>query len=440
MKNDLSSEEASLIEDQKFLANLSKDCEAKKQEWAERVKTRGEELVAIHDTIKILNDDDAIELFKKTLPSPSLVQVRTASEEEARKRALVALSRGHHGYDVRLLEMALQGKKVDFSKVIKMIDQMIALLAEEQADDDNKSEYCNTQIDSVEDKVKDLAKSVSDLQTSIEDRENTIASLTDEIKALHESVAALDKSVQEASEQRKQENAEFRELMTSDSAAKELLEFAKNRLNKFYAPKLYKAPPKRELSEEETIYSNMGGELEPTPAPGGIANTGVEASASFMQLSQVDAPEKAPGTWKGGYEKKAEETSGVISMINLLVRDLDKEMTEAKTQEEASQTAYEGLMADSAEKRADDVKSITLKDTAKANAQELLVKEQGDAQSQTQMMMATKKYEQQLHAECDWLLQNYDLRKSARAQERDNLKDAKAVLSGADFSFLQRSK
>merc|ERR1719231_454601 len=88
-------------------------------------------------------------------------------------------------------------------------------------------------------------------------------------------------------------------------------------------------------------------------------------------------------------------------MINLLIRDLDKEMTEAKTQEEASQKEYEGLMADSAEKRADDVRSITLKDSAKANAQELLVKEQGDAQSQTQMMMATKKYEQQLHAECD---------------------------------------
>jgi hypothetical protein len=43
-----------------------------------------------------------------------------------------------------------------------------------------------------------------------------------------------------------------------------------NRLNKFYNPKLYKAPPKRVLSEEDQITVNMGGTLAPTAAPGGL--------------------------------------------------------------------------------------------------------------------------------------------------------------------------
>merc|ERR1711975_35641 len=134
-----------------------------------------------------------------------------------------------------------------------------------------------------------LERSVSDLETAIADAKEGIAATQEEIAALGKSIKALDKAVAEATEQRKEENEDFTELMASDSAAKELLQFARNRLNKFYNPKLYKAPPKREMSEEERITVNMGGTLAPTAAPGGIAGTGVEA------LSQV-APPPPPAT------------------------------------------------------------------------------------------------------------------------------------------------
>merc|ERR1719183_2991229 len=78
MKNDLDDTQAALLEDKKFLANMDETCETKRNEWAQIVKSRGEELVAIGETIKILNDDDALELFKKTLPSPSFVQTTTS--------------------------------------------------------------------------------------------------------------------------------------------------------------------------------------------------------------------------------------------------------------------------------------------------------------------------------------------------------------------------
>merc|ERR1740121_410134 len=73
LKEELDDTAKALKADKKFLANLGKSCDTKKAEWEERSKTRAEELVALADTIKILNDDDALELFKKTLPSSSFL-------------------------------------------------------------------------------------------------------------------------------------------------------------------------------------------------------------------------------------------------------------------------------------------------------------------------------------------------------------------------------
>merc|ERR1719428_651299 len=138
---------------------------------------------------------------------------------------------------------------------------MLALLKTEQLDDDSKKEYCELQLDSAEDKVKDLGKRIEDLTTEIEEKEEEVSTLSEEIKDLVESLKKLDRSVMEATEQRKEENEDYTELMASDNAAKELLGIAKNRLNKFYNPKLYVPPPKRELTEEERIASNFGGDI-----------------------------------------------------------------------------------------------------------------------------------------------------------------------------------
>ena len=87
-------------------------------------------------------------------------------------------------------------------------------------------------------------------------------------------------------------------------------------------------------------------------------------------------------------------------------------------------------MEDAAEKRAQDSKSITEKNTAKADSEALLETSKTDKASKAKELMATEEYMSSLHGECDWLLKNFDLRKSARAGEVESLKTAKAVLSG----------
>merc|ERR1719465_195023 len=96
-KEDLDDTSKALAEDEQFLKDLEKDCETKDEEWAMHQKIRAEEVLAIADTIKILNDDDALELFKKTLPSPSLLQV-AASSKAVMARALAALTKGNGDY------------------------------------------------------------------------------------------------------------------------------------------------------------------------------------------------------------------------------------------------------------------------------------------------------------------------------------------------------
>merc|ERR1719364_610928 len=93
MKEDVEDTVEALAEDKKFLADLEKNCAAKTKDWEYRSKMRSEEIVALADTIKILNDDDSLELFKKTLPSPtgaSLLQVSVTSKA-VRQQALSAL-------------------------------------------------------------------------------------------------------------------------------------------------------------------------------------------------------------------------------------------------------------------------------------------------------------------------------------------------------------
>merc|ERR1712194_823960 len=134
----------------------------------EEQKVRSQEVVALADTIKILNDDDALDLFKKTLPSASmslLQVVRTRDSLRVEAHSLLEVANNHHRLDFVML--ALNGKKVGFDKIVKLIDNLVATLKKEQVDDDNK---------------KGLERSISDLDTVIEESKEGIATLTEEIK------------------------------------------------------------------------------------------------------------------------------------------------------------------------------------------------------------------------------------------------------------------
>jgi len=427
MMNDLDDTREDLAESKKFLADLDVNCEKKKKEWAVYQKMQGEELLALADTIKVLNDDDALELFKKTLPGAgsSFMQVKV-SKSAMQQKALEMLQKVHGSPGLDLLEVALRGGKQGFGKIIKMIDNLTAELKKQQADDDSKKSYCEDELDKAEDKKKGLANDVSDLETAIDDETESIGTLKTEIEALDDGIRALDKEVADATENRQAEHEEFKATYASNAAAVDLLKFAKNRLNKFYNPSQYKPPPKRELSEDEQITLNMGGTLAPTEAPGGIAGTGI----GLVQAAPPPPPEADLA-----YKTKGEESSGVIVMIDTLVNDVETEMQEAKLEEKDAQGDYEKFMDDAGAKRAEDSKSMTDKEAALADTSDSLVTNKEALKNKKFEQMETEKFIGGLHADCDWLLKYYDMRKEARTNEIDAMAKAKDVLNGADYSF-----
>merc|ERR1719224_438920 len=277
-----------------------------------------------------------------------------------------------------------------------MIDNLTAELKKQQSDDDSKKSYCEDELDKAEDKKKGLANDVSDLETAIDDETESIGTLKTEIEALDDGIRALDKEVADATENRKEEHDE------------------------------YKAPPKRELSEDEQITLNMGGTLAPTEAPGGIAGTGI----GLVQAAPPPPPEADLA-----YKTKGEESSGVIVMIDTLVNDVETEMQEAKLEEKDAQGDYEKFMSDAKAKRAEDSKSMTDKEAALADTSDSLVTNKEALKNKKFEAMETEKFIGGLHADCDWLLKYYEMRKEARTNEIDAMAKAKDVLNGADYSF-----
>merc|ERR1719453_2675758 len=375
-QDDFEDTEADVAETQKFLADLGKQCAEKKATWAERQTMRAQEIDAISQAVKILNDDDALDLFKKTVPSftqEGMGFLQKSSKTSVALRAkmmmvsLAQVSRSHQT-QLSLIASALKTKAVDFSKITGMIDGMVDVLGKEQ---------------------------------------------------------------------RKSDHAAFVQAQAENQAATQLVEAAKNKLNKFYRPNLYKAPQRRELTEEERILVNSGGvdprdAEEAAAAQTGIAGTGVAVFAQIRSASNA-APPPPPETF-GAYQKKDGKSNGVMALMDNMVEDLKTEHSESKHEEETAQKDYEDLMQASQKSRTKNAESITEKESAKSEWSEKIENAKTEHASTTEALAKLAEYFAGLHASCDFLVENFDARKEARTNEIEGLKNAKAVLSGASFA------
>merc|ERR1719393_292679 len=331
----------------------------------------------------------------------------------------------------------MTSKAVDFSKILAMIDGMAKVLGEEQKEDDNTKAYCDKELTKTEQEKADTEEAIATSEAAIEEMTDESATLADEIKKLQKEVKDLDKAVAEATEQRKDEHGEFITFQTENGAALQLIEKAKNRLFKFYRPNQYKEAPKKELTEEERILAASGrSDMIATAAPEMIAGTSIAAmqTSVYAQLHQrtAAAPPPPPATWDA-YQKKAGKSNGVISLMDMLIKELQDGITEAENEEKTAQTDYERLMSESTESRATMVESITSKEVAKADLDTKIEATKEKKSSEEAQLESLKATIAQLHADCDFLVENYDLRKAARENEVEGLKNAKSVLSGANF-------
>merc|ERR1719424_1413117 len=293
-----------------------------------------------------------------------------------------------------------------------MIDDMVVLLGKQQKDDDTQKTYCEGEFEKSADEEAAAKTKLAQTDAKLSELTDTIGTLMQEISALGASIAALDKSVADATEQRKEEHAQYVEQMQMNEAAMGLVEKAKNRMQKFYNPTLYKAAPKTERSMEQKTID----------------------AGSFVQVHMHVAPPPAPEMPTGAVQKN-QKSAGVIGMMDTIITDLGNDIKDMEYEEKTAQKDYAELMADSQETRAGDAKSLTGKTSTKAEVEnELMTTKEVRGATATDLKQVAAVI-QDLHAACDFIMQNFDLRKEARTNEIVGLKNAKAVLSGASFSL-----
>merc|ERR1719265_759913 len=128
------------------------------------------------------------------------------------------------------------------------------------------------------------------------------------------------------------------------------------------------------------------------------------------------------------------KSNGVIALMDMLGKELQDGITEAENEEKTAQKDYERLMSDSTASRSKMAESITSKEVAKADLDTKIESTKEKKASQETELGNIKQYLATLHADCDFLIDNYDLRKTARENEVEGLKNAKSVLSGANLS------
>merc|ERR1719446_523763 len=413
-KADLEKTQKAVEEDTEFKANLAKTCATKQKEWDERCKLRAQEIEAISDTIEMMNSDDALELFKKTLPSASAsALLQTSATSRAQIRSAKAMIRSAmksdkaHAVNRHLMLMSLSQGVHGFEKVVGMVDGMVGVLEGEQVQDDKQDVWCIAELDKAKEEAKATEVDIGELGAAVDEGRDAIDATTSEIEALKAGLAELDKSVAEATELRKKEHDESVEAAAANQAAVDLLGMAKNRLNKFYNPTLYVAP-KQEPEED-----------------------------FFAQLTVRRAAPGPPPEMPSGEYKKSESSDGVINMIDEMIKDVEDDMAEAKRDEAEAQKDYEEDMADAATKRSDDSKLVVTKEGEKAEQTTKLEETKESKRTKKGQLEVLEDKIDNLHKTCDFLLAEYAKIKEERTKEEEGLKASKNVLAGAKVGFLQ---
>merc|ERR1719456_620514 len=129
-----------------------------------------------------------------------------------------------------------------FGKVMEMVDAMVDIEGKEQVDDDKQKPWCNGEFDKSEREETAEKKDIDAKEAEIAEDKDLIEAANAEIATLKAEIMELDKAVSEATDQRKEEHEDYVETMQMSSVAVGLVGKAKNRLQKFYNPTLYKAP------------------------------------------------------------------------------------------------------------------------------------------------------------------------------------------------------
>jgi len=396
-KVDVEDTKASLSADEQFLMMLKEKCAMTDKEWEERQKTRQLEMEAVSQALAVLSSDDAHDLFTRTF-NPSLLQLASSTAYSDRRAAAsqVLADAAKKAHNPHLATLAYQVKLDAFTRVKKAIDDMIAQLLKEKDDEIKHKDFCTDEFHQNQLQTEKKDREEQDLTAKIEDLTMAIEQLAHAIEALKGEIAEMQVQLKRAGEDRELENKDFQTMVADQRETQKLLTSALSFLKDFYAKK----------------------------------------TALLQKQEPVGPPPPA------GFEtyKNNAGSGGVMQLIQQIIADAKAMEAEAIRSEEDAQKAYEDFVKETNASIEAKSKDIVEKSEVKARAEGELVETKEAKEAVILELEQLSNYNAQLHQSCDFVLKNFELRQTARDEEVEALRQAKAILSGAKFEeFLQKA-
>merc|ERR1719390_186664 len=221
-----------------------------------------------------------------------------------------------------------------------------------------------------------------------------IEELTKAIAQLQAEIAEMQTQMKRAGEDRELENKDFQNVVADQRETQKLLTNALNVLKGFY-------------------------------------------DKAFVQTAQNQpaGPPPPPGFKK--YEKSS-GAGGVMGMLEQIIGETKTMEADAVKAETDAQKAYEAFVKDTNASMEEKTRSITNKSEEKAIAEADKVAEEEALTAALNEQQELMNENADLHKSCDFTLDNFDARQAALDQEMDGLREAKSVLSGSNFGFMQK--
>jgi chromosome segregation ATPase len=394
-KEDIEDTKKSLSADEEFLMMLKEKCSMTDKEWEERQKTRQLEMEAVSKALAVLSGDDAHDLFTRTF-NPAFLQEGTQNTMRREQASKLLSEMAKKLNSPRLSALAYRVRLDAFTRVKKAIDDMVAQLLKEKEDEIKHKDFCVDEFNTNQLQTEKKEREKKDLIAKIEDLEMTIKGLTDAITKLKSEIAEMQLQMKRAGEDREKENKEFQTTVADQRATQKLLKAALTVLQDFYGKK-----------------------------------------AAFLQSHKQEPAGPPPPPGFEEYKKNA-ASGGVMDMISQIISDAKAMEAEAIRSEEDAQKAYEDFVKETNASIEAKSKEIINKSSEKAKAEDELVETKEAKEAVMLELEQLSNYNAELHQSCDFVMKNFDVRQTARDEEIEALKQAKAILSGAKFEeFLQ---
>jgi len=389
-KQDREDTTEALSADEKFLMNLKEKCQMTDQEFAERLKTRQLEMEAVSKAMAILTSDDAMDTFSSTFSFVQVTRKVTSSKRTDASKLLSDVARKLN--NPNLMTLAMKVKLDAFEKVKKAIDDMIAELLKQKEEEIKLKDFCVDSFNENEKQTNEKTREKTDLTTLIEDLTMQIDELHKAIETLKAEISEMQVQMKRAGEDREKENKEFQGVVAEQKATQVLLTKALKVLEGFYGKKAALLQHKKEEP------------AGPPPPPGFKAY------------------------------KKSNASGGVMGMIQQIIEDAKAMEAEAIKGEEDAQNQYETFVTDTNASIEEKSKEIVNKSSEKAKAEAARTEAEAHKEEVLQTLEDLSDENTDLHKQCDYTLKNFDIRQTARDEEVEALKQAKAILSGSKFS------